>query len=165
MQNCPRLLAASLAAFLACTSTGCTFYAEKKPATLVSTTSAEQYERILWQMVEKQQWNKISPLLSTTLVWNADGKSLGPDHLVPYLQSLNLKDALVTNASVSPNGNDMTVVYTLQYSSSADQKGCGNTYSAFSVWQQMKNGTYILIAHSQQPACGLPAATTNASPQ
>ena len=151
MQKLLRLIAAPLAFALACSTVGCTIYGEKKPPTLASTTSAEQYERILWQTVQKQQWNKIPPLFSTTLVWNADGKSLGPDQVVPYLQSLNLKDALVTNVSVSPNGPDMTVVYTLQYSSSSDQKGCGNTYSAFSVWQQMKNGTYILIAHSQQP--------------
>ncbi len=77
MQNPLRLAAVPLALALACSAIGCTIYGEKKPPTLASTTSAEQYERILWQMVQKQQWNKISPLFSTTLVWNVDGKSLG----------------------------------------------------------------------------------------
>src|SRR5271154_2873965 len=101
MQKPLRLLAAPLALVLACCSVACTIYGEKKPPTLASTTSAEQYERILWQMVQKQQWNKISPLFSTTLVWNVEGKSLSSGQVVPWLQSLNLKDALVTNASVS----------------------------------------------------------------
>jgi hypothetical protein len=147
MQNLLKLLAVPLATALACSTVGCTLYGEKKPPTLASTTSAEQYERIMWQTVQKQQWNKISPLFSTTLVWNADGKSLNSGQVVPWLQSLNLKDAVVTNASVQPNGPDMTVSYTLQISNA---NGNVQNLTALSVWQQMKNGSYILIAHSQQ---------------
>ena len=155
MQKSLRLVAASLALALACSSVGCTIYGEKKPPTLSSTTSAEHYERILWQMVQKQQWNKISPLFSTTLVWNVDGKSLGSDQVVPWLQSLNLKDAIVRDASVKPNGPDMTVAYTLQISNAG---GTVQNLTVLSVWQQMKNGSYILIAHSQQaqPQAGAP---------
>ncbi len=155
MQKSLRLVAAPLALALACCSVGCTVYGEKKPPTLHSTTSAEQCERILWQMVQKQQWDKISPLFSTTLVWNVDGKSLGSDQVVPWLQSLNLKDAIVRDASVKPNGPDMTVAYTLQISNAG---GTVQNLTVLSVWQQMKNGSYILIAHSQQaqPQAGAP---------
>jgi hypothetical protein len=153
MQKPHRFAAASLAAVLAVGTVGCTLYGEKKPPTLASTTSAEQYERILWQMVAKQQWNKIAPLFSTTLVWNADGKSLNSGQVVPWLQSLNLKDAVITNASVQPNGPDMTVAYTLQLSSA---NGTVQNLTALSVWQQMKGGSYILIAHSQQAQAGAP---------
>jgi hypothetical protein len=98
-------------------------------------------------MVQKQQWPKISPLFSTTLVWNVDGKSIASDQVVPYLQTLNLKDAVITNVSVQPNGPDMTVSYTLQLSGA---NGAPREFSVFSVWQQLKGGSYILIAHSQQ---------------
>ena len=150
-----KLLAASLALFLMSGTLGCTMYPEKKQPTLASTTSAEQYERILWQMVEKQQWNKVTPLFSTTLVWNADGKSMSSDQVVAYLQSLGLKDAVVGDVSVRPNGPDMTVKYTLQFSGPG---GTTRNSVALSVWQQMKNGSYILIAHSQQPSSGSPVA-------
>ena len=153
MQNHLKFVALPLAIALACSAIGCTLYGEKKPPTLASTTSAEQYERILWQTVQKQQWNKISPLLSTTLVWNADGKSLNSGQVVPWLQSLNLKDAVITNASVQPNGPDMTVAYSLQLSQS---NGTVRNLTALSVWQQMKGGSYILIAHSQQAQAGAP---------
>ena len=135
---------------------GCTLYPEKKPPTLASTTSAEAHERILWQMVQKQQWNKISPLFSSTLVWNVDGRSLSSDQVVPYLQPLGLKDAVVRDASIKPNGPDMTVAYTLQLSG---VNGSPRELSAFSVWQQMKGGGYVLIAHSEQGH----AASTSAS--
>jgi hypothetical protein len=161
MQKSLRLAAAPLAFVLACAVVGCTIYGEKKSPTLASTTSAEQHERILWQMAQKKQWNKISPLFSTTLVWNVDGKSLGSGQVVPWLQSLNLKDAIVNNASVQPNGPDMTVAYTLQISS---VNGTVQNLTVLSVWQQMKNGSYILIAHSQQPVSSTAAsATTTAS--
>ncbi len=157
MQKSRRFIAASLALVLACCSVGCTIYGEKKPPTLASTTSAEQHERILWQMAQKQQWNKIPPVFSTTLVWNVDGKSLTSGQVVPWLQSLNLKDAVINSASVQPNGPDMTVSYTLQLSR-AD--GTVQDLTVLSVWQQMKNGSYILIAHSQQPTSATPTAAT-----
>jgi hypothetical protein len=141
-----RLFAVSFAFLLAAGGVGCTLYSEKKPPTLASTTSAEQHERILWQMVEKQQWNKIPPLFATTLVWSVNGKPLGADQVVPYLQSLGLKDAVVREASVQPNGPDMTVSYTLQIS---EANGAPQEFSVFSVWQQLKGGGYVLIAHSQ----------------
>jgi len=146
------LLAFSLVAGIA----GCTLFPEKNPPTLASTTSAEQHDRILWQMVQKGQWDKISPLFATTLVWSVNGKTLTGDQVVPYLKSLNLKDAVVRDAAVQPNGPDMTVTYTLQLASAS---GVPQEFSVFSVWQQLKKGGYVLIAHSQQAQ----TATTTAS--
>jgi outer membrane PBP1 activator LpoA protein len=159
MQKRLTILAVLPAFLLAAFMAGCTLYGPKNPPTLASTTSAEQHERILWQMVQKQQWEKIGPLFSTTLVWDVNGKALASDQVVPYLKSLNLKDAVVSNASIQPNGPDMTVSYTLQLSADA---GALQQFSVLSVWQQLKNGGYVLIAHSQQPQ---PGTSTTASAQ
>jgi hypothetical protein len=148
MPKLRQFIASTAACLLALSIGGCTLFPEQKNPTLKNTTSAEQYERILWQTVEKQQWNKISPLFSTTLIWNANGKSLSADQVLPYLQTLHLKDAAVTGVTVQPNGPDMTVAYTLQYTDDRSGGGCVANYSALSVWQQMKGGSYILIAHS-----------------
>jgi hypothetical protein len=142
-----RVFALPFTLLLTASIIGCTVFPEKNPPTLASTTSAEQHERILWQMVQKGQWDKVSPLFATTLVWNANGKSLTSDQVVPYLKSLNLRDAVVREASIQPNGPDMTITYTLQLSLA---NGAPQEYSVFSVWQQLKNGGYVLIAHSQQ---------------
>ena len=147
MQKSLRLVAAPLALVLACSTVGCTIYGEKKPPTLSSTTSAEQYERILWQMAQKQQWNKISPLFSTTLVWNVEGKSLASGQVVPWLQSLNLKDAVVNNASVQPNGPDMTVSYTLQISNAN-----GTVQNLIGPQRLAANEERQLHPHRPQPA-------------
>ncbi len=134
--------------------TGCTLYPEKKPPTLANTTSAEQHDRILWELAQKQQWSKIAPLLATNILWNVDGKPLNGGQVVGYLQALNLKDAVIRDAQVQPNGPDMTVSYTLQIAAAG---GAPIEFSAFSVWQQLKDGNYILIAHSQQSRTPNPA--------
>ena len=126
---------------------GCTVYPEHKNPTLGTTTSAEQHERILWQMAAKQQLDKIQPLLAENLIWNVPGKSLRRDEVGPYLQTLNLKDAVVRDVIVKPNGPDMTVAYTLEISTS---NAAAQDFSALSVWQETKGGGWILIAHSQQ---------------
>jgi hypothetical protein len=140
-----------LAFAFACSTTGCTLFPPKNPPTLATTTSAAEHDRILWQMVQKRQWNEIPRLFSTTLVWNAAGKSLRADQVVPYLQSLQLTEAAVRDAAVEPNGPDMTVAYTLEESNAAATKGCVGLDTAMSVWQQVKGGGYVLIAHSEQP--------------
>jgi len=152
-----KILALPVACLLAAGMAGCTLYGAKNPPTLASTPSAEQHERILWQMVQKQQWDKIAPLFSTTMVWSVDGRRLASDGVVPYLKSLSLKDAQVREASFAPNGADMTVSYTLQLSGAS---GALQEFSAFSVWQQLKNGGYVLIAHSQESEPGNPAAAS-----
>jgi hypothetical protein len=152
-----KTLALPLAFLLAAGMVGCTLFPTKNTPTLASTTSAEQNERILWQMVEKQQWDKIAPLFSTTLVWSVDGRRLTSDQVVPYLKSLKLKDAQVRDASFQPNGADMTVSYTLELSGGS---GALREFSVFSVWQQLKNGGYVLIAHSQQAQAGSSAAAS-----
>jgi hypothetical protein len=150
MRNTLPLAALSLAAAFAAAMVGCTLFPAKTPPTLATTTSAADHDRILWQLVRKQQWSQIPPLLSTTLVWNMDGKSLRADQVVPYLQSLKLTEAAVTEATVEPNGPDMTVAYTLEETNVADSKGCVDLRAAMSVWQQVKGGGYVLIAHSEQ---------------
>ncbi len=136
------LLAASLAAV---GLSGCTVYGEKKPPTLKSTTSAEQYERIYWNTVKSKKWVQVPGLLAANVVYSAGGKVLGKDQVVAYLQGLNLADFTVTDMVVKPNGADMTLIYTLQFSSAGAPP---HTLNAISVWQQIGQ-SMILIAHAE----------------
>ena len=138
------LLAASLVVGL----TGCTIYGEKKPPTVKSTTSAEQYERIFWSTVKAKNWQQLPGLLAANVMYNVGGKVLSKDQVIPYLQGLNLADFTITGMVVKPNGPDMTLNYTLQLSSAG---GSLQTYTAISVWQQVAQGNWILTVHTEQP--------------
>ncbi len=141
-------IASLLAATLATAGlSGCTVYGEKKPPTLKSTTSAEQYERLFWTAVKEKKWQQLPGMLAANVMYSVGGKVLSKDQVVPYLQGLNIADFTITNMVVKPNGVDMTLSYTLQLSPSG---GPLQTSTAISVWQQVAQG-YILIAHSVQP--------------
>jgi hypothetical protein len=141
-------IASALAAALATVGlSGCTVYGEKKPPTLKSTTSAEQYERIFWSTVKAKKWERLPGMLATNVMYNAGGKVLNKDQVLSYLQGLNLADFTITNMVVKPNGVDMSLSYTLQLSPAG---GPVQTLTAISVWQQVAQG-WILIAHAEQP--------------
>src|ERR1700719_663392 len=105
-----------LAACLIVSLTGCTIYGEKKPPTLKSTTSAEQYERIFWSTVKAKNWQQIPGMLAANVMYSAGGKILSKYQVTPYLQSTNITDFTITGMTVKPNGPDMTLNYTLQIS-------------------------------------------------
>jgi hypothetical protein len=137
-----------LISILLATLTGCTLYGDKKPPTLKSTSSAEQYERILWDTVKDKHWEKVPGLLSNNLMYSASGKPLTKDQAISFLQSENITGVSITNMVVKPNGPDMTLNYTLQLSLANGQP---QTLTAVSVWQQV-GSNWILIAHMEQPS-------------
>lgn len=139
---------AILVTLLLAALTGCTIYGDKKPPTLKSTSSAEQYERILWKTVQEKRWVQVPGLLSNNLMYSTSGKVLGKDQTISYLQSENITGVSITNMAVKPNGPDMTLNYTLQLSLAS---GPPQTLTAVSVWQQV-GSDWILIAHMEQPA-------------
>jgi hypothetical protein len=139
---------AILITILLATLTGCTIYGDKKPATLKSTSSAEQYERILWSEVQDKHWEKIPGLLSNNVMYSMDGKVMGKDQVIAYLQGEKIAAVSITNMMVKPNGPDMTLNYTIQRSLAG---GSPQTFTAVSVWQQV-GSDWILIAHMEQPA-------------
>jgi hypothetical protein len=125
---------------------GCTIYGEKKPPTLKSTTSAEQYERLLWAAVKARNWVRVPGMLAANVMYSAGGKVLGKDEVVAYLQGLNVTDFAITGMVVKPNGPDMTLNYTLQLSTAGAPV---RTFTCISVWQQVQQG-WILIVHTEQ---------------
>ena len=133
---------------------GCTLFGDKNPPTLKSTTSAEQYERLLWSNVKSKNWPQVPGFFAANLVYGENGKLLGKDQVVPYFQTLSLADFTITDMVVKPNGPDMTLTYTLQLSASGAPL---QTVHAVSVWQQTSQG-WILIVHTEQPAVQQPTA-------
>ncbi len=139
-------------ASLAVGLTGCTVYGEKKPPTLKSTTSAEQYERIFWSTVKAKKWEQIPGMLAANVMYSAGGKILNKDQVIPLSARANITDFTITGMVVKPNGPDMTLNYTLQLSTAG---GPLQTFTAISVWQQVSSG-WILTVHTEQPQSSAP---------
>ena len=94
------LLAASLSL------TGCTIYGEKKPPTLKSTTSAEQYERIFWSTVKAKKWEQIPGMLAANVMKAAKIESgdfkLARDIAGSALAALIVSKCLRAGVAVTP---------------------------------------------------------------
>lgn len=136
---------------------GCTVWgAKKNPHKFQDTTSAEQHERIFWRDVRQHQWKQIRKVLAPNVVYTAAGRAVEPDQIVPYLQSLNVQDFLISKVVVNPNGADMTVTYEIQIQRKDHPP---ESFVALSVWQHLRH-KLVLIAHSQQPAAN-PAQTAS----
>ena len=69
MRILPKLLAFSLGLIMAIGIAGCTVYPEKKFATLDTTTSAQQHERLYWEYVRKQDWKQVTALQGPSVVY------------------------------------------------------------------------------------------------
>jgi hypothetical protein len=123
---------------------GCTVYPDKKQPTLAQTTSAEQVNRIFWQDVEQAKWIEANALLAPNAVWRVNGEVVPRAQIVPWLQSVGVHGAQVSNVALTPAVNDMNLVYTVQLQSdkavsaetSANCAGRPQTLRALAVWQQ-----------------------------
>jgi len=131
-------------AALYATLSGCTVYPEQKQPTLMQTTSAEHVNRIFWQDVEQAKWSQANALLAPNAVWRVNGQVVARAQIVPWLRSLGIHGAQVSDVAVTPAVNDMNLVYTVQIQAEkavAAQAGAGcagrpQTMSALAVWQQ-----------------------------
>ncbi|HEY1964065.1 MAG TPA: hypothetical protein VGG59_04005 [Acidobacteriaceae bacterium] len=123
---------------------GCTVYPDKKQPTLAQTTSAEQVNRIFWQDVEQAKWIEANALLAPNAVWRVNGEVVPRAQIVPWLHSVGVHGAQVSDVALTPAVNDMNLVYTVQLQSdkavsaeaSANCAGRPQTLRALAVWQQ-----------------------------
>jgi hypothetical protein len=135
------LLSCALAASVDLLS-GCTVFPEKKLATLETTTSAEQVQRIFWQDVAGGKWVQANALLAPKAVWRVGSRVLPREQIIPWLQAGGIRDVQVSGVALEPAVNDMNLVYTLQVQGAhalgggAECAGQPQTWSALAVWQQ-----------------------------
>lgn len=136
--------ALTLAALATLGTTGCTVYPERKTPALAMTTSAEQVDRIFWQDVAQAKWTEVNALLAPNAIWRVNGQVIPRARIVPWLQSLGIHGAQVSDFTLTPAVNDMNLVYTAQIqaekivSVQVDRSCAGKpqTLTALAVWQQ-----------------------------
>jgi hypothetical protein len=130
---------------------GCSVYSEKKHPTLQTTTSAEQTQRIFWKDVESGNWREAEALLAPNAVWRNGSSVIDRRSVIPWLRSLSIKQAMVSDVVIKSNVNDMTLVYSLQIAaarpvlpSASDAAQPGSTQPqnlhVVAVWQEPHAG-------------------------
>ncbi|HLJ90982.1 MAG TPA: nuclear transport factor 2 family protein [Candidatus Angelobacter sp.] len=115
-------------------------------------TGAEQFERLMWQAIQKKDWNEVQAHLAPIFVGvNTSGQSFGREDWVERWKAAQVQDFSMGEATVHPNGADMVVTYTLHLNwGDAGHPFPANGARVVSVWQQLKKG-WALTAQSATP--------------
>src|SRR3954468_6967485 len=104
--------------FVVCLALGCSG-APKHPSWKTA-TGAEQHERLLWESIQKKDWNEVERHLSPTFVGvSARGELFDRAGWLPYWKSGPPEEFALGEQSVQPEGPDMKVSYILQVGGAA----------------------------------------------
>jgi hypothetical protein len=112
-------------------------------------TGAGEYERLMWKAVQEKEWNTVERRLSPTFVGvNPEGKVFDRAGWLAYWTSAQVREFVLGDFSVQPEGPDMKVTYVLQFHSDGGKSAGGSR--VVSVWQQI-NTRWTLTATAMTP--------------
>lgn len=128
---------------------GCTIYPEKRPPTLATTTSAEQYERLYWKAVQQGKWQQVVALQGPSVLYTTrDGEHVTGERWLELLRQRHTAEYLIGAVQLHPQGQDTVVSYIA--SVTIEKSAAPTDIAVISVWQQVRGGL-ILVAHSETP--------------
>lgn len=123
--------------------TGCA--GPPKHAVWANATGAEQHERLMWEAIQKKDWQNYGRHLSPTFIGvNAEGQVFDRESWLAYWKSFPAGQFSMGEINVQPEGTDMKITYILQ------REGGGGPLRVVSVWQPIKV-TWFLTATSLTP--------------
>jgi hypothetical protein len=149
-----RLLATVFLLGIVC---GCTMWRQKKPNTWQTATSADQYERILWNEVKARRMEVVRRKLASSFVFTGPEGTLNRDQYVQELTRMHVTSYSITNVAAQPNGPDWVVSYTLTVTGNAGAFPSGPMH-VMTVWQQA-GSQWIAIAQAVVPQSAAASAT------
>lgn len=122
--------------FIASLLSAQSIWKEPKNPSWKTATGAEQYERLLWQAIQKKDWLAVESHIASNFVYSDSAGTKDKSQRLAELKQMAVPDVDLKEANVTANGIDAVVTYTL----------AGTRY--LSVWQQQKSG-WVLIAMSR----------------
>jgi hypothetical protein len=112
-------------------------------------TGAGEYERLMWKAIQEKEWNTVERRMSATFVGvNPEGQGFDRAGWLAYWKSASIREFVLGEVSVQPEGPDMKVTYVLQFHSDGSKSAAGSR--VVSVWQQI-NTRWTLTATAMTP--------------
>ena len=146
-----RLLTVALLVALACAS-ACTIAPEVKKPNWLQATGGEHYERLFWDSVKAKNWNDVEAHLSGTVVTQTPDTVRNKQQVMEHIRQIDLTDYSLGDIHVEPNGADVVVTYTITLHGTINGHPLPTAPERMmTVWQQVKKGVVVMIAHSTMP--------------
>ena len=135
-----------LMCFLAC-CIGCTMWGQHSARNWADATGGEHLEHLFWQNAKSGTWNDLGRHLSTTFVCVTPEGTFDRDATIERLKQLQLKEFVLSDLEVHPNGNDMVVTYTISLQGTLAGRALSPRMRDVTVWQHAAHG-WMAIMHS-----------------
>jgi hypothetical protein len=124
--------------------TSCSVWPEKKHLGWHQASGGEALERLMWESVRRKDWLSVETHISPTFTSVMNGRTLDKGGALEQLKTIELKSFTLSEVTVTPNGDTMTVAYVF-----APEPG--RPSRAMTVWQHQKSG-WVAIAHAETPS-------------
>ena len=136
------------------TLAGCHIYPEKRPPTLDSTTSAEQFERLYWKAVASSDWKQVAALQAPNVLFTTmNGDHVTGEQWIEWLKQNPPAEYLIGAVQLRPQGADRVVSYDV--SLTQNKSTTPIDLAVVSVWQQVGNNL-LMVAHTETPRTAAP---------
>lgn len=122
----------------------CAVWPEKKHLGWHQASGGETLERLFWESVERKDWLSVETHISPTFASVMNGRTLDKGATLEQLKTIELKSFTLSEVSVTPNADTMTVAYVFTPQP-------GRPSRALTVWQRQKSG-WVAIAHAETPS-------------
>jgi len=137
---------------------GCTMWRTKRDPGWNVATSADQYERLMWEAVQKQDYKEVERHLSSTFVASSPAGTLDRAAALQHLRLVHITSFEMSNVQTTPAGNDTVVTYLLGLHGRLDNQPLpADPMRVMAIWQSTRHG-WLAIAQSVTPAADVTRA-------
>jgi Domain of unknown function (DUF4440) len=134
---------------LALATTSCSMWPDKKHLGWREATGGEALERLLWQSIQRQEWQRVEEHTSATFTAVTASGTQDRDAWLAGLRLTQIASFDLTGVTVTPNAGTVTVAYRLTVHGK-EAANSSTPVRAMTVWQQQKSG-WVAIAHAETP--------------
>lgn len=139
------MVAAILAALFL---SGCTIYGGKKNKGW-NATGGEALQRQFWEEVKDKNLDELRKHIAVSWVWQTPEGVLDRDATLERFRNTEVKDYVLGDFKVTPNGHDIVVTYTAMFKGASGGRELEPIqWKMMTVWQKAEKG-WIAIAHAQ----------------
>ena len=131
---------------------GCTLWRAKRDPGWSIATSADQFERLMWEAVQKQDYKEVERHLGSTFVASRPDGTLDRAAALQHLRLMQITSFEMSNIQTAPAGNDTVVTYVLVLHGRLNNQPLpADPMRVMAIWQITPHG-WLAIAQSVTPA-------------
>jgi ketosteroid isomerase-like protein len=131
---------------------GCTMWRAKAKPGWSAATSADQYERLMWEAIQEQDYPQVERHLSATFVQSRPTGTLDRATVLQQIRLMRITSFEMSDVQTAPAGNDTIVTYMLVLHGTIESSALpSEPMRVMAIWQTTSHG-WMAVAQSFTPS-------------